>query len=73
MLKLTHSKGHINIGLAMGGVIGAVVPIIATIATGGLAAVGLPLWIALGGAVSGLAAGNVKRKSTDSTVESEVG
>jgi hypothetical protein len=63
MVKLTHSKGKINTGLAAGAVLGAVIPIVATVATGGLAAVGLPLWIALGGVVSGLFAGNVEPKS----------
>ena len=41
---------------------GAAVPIAITVATGGIGAVGLPLWIALGGAVSGLFAGNVELK-----------
>lgn len=63
MLKSSFSKGKLNLSLAAYGVIGAVVPIVATIATGGLAAVGLPLWVALGAAVSGLAAGNVEPKS----------
>lgn len=64
MLRFTHSKGRLNLGLAGGAIIGAAIPIIATIATGGLAAVSLPLWIALGGAVSGLFAGNVELKSS---------
>ena len=64
MFKLTPSKGSLNFGLAGGAVLGALIPIIATVATGGLAAVGLPLWIALGGAVSGLLAGNVELKSS---------
>ena len=63
MIKLTHSKGNINAGLAIGGIAGAVIPIVATVATGGIAAVGMPLWIALGGAISALCAGNVERKS----------
>jgi hypothetical protein len=64
MLKLTHSKGRLNSGLAGGAILGAAIPVIATIATGGLAAVGLPLWIAFGGAISGLFAGNVELKSS---------
>jgi hypothetical protein len=64
MLKLTHSKGSLNLGLTGGAIVGSLIPIIATVATGGLAAVGLPLWIALGGAVSGLLAGNVELKSS---------
>ena len=63
MVKFTHSKGKINAGLTVGAILGAAIPIIATIATGGVAAVGLPLWLALGGVVSGLFAGNVELKS----------
>ena len=63
MFKFTHSKGKVNGGLALGAVIGAAVPIIATAATGGLAAVPMVLWVGLGGALSGLFAGNVEVKS----------
>jgi predicted lipid-binding transport protein (Tim44 family) len=63
MFKFTHSKGKINGGLAAGAILGAVIPILATAATGGLAAVPLALWLALGGVISGLAAGNVELKS----------
>lgn len=63
MVKLTHSKGRINVGLAAGAILGAVIPIVATAATGGLASVPLALWLALGGTVSGLFAGNVEMKS----------
>jgi predicted lipid-binding transport protein (Tim44 family) len=63
MLKFTHSKGKINGGLAVGALLGAAIPIIATAATGGLAAVPITLWLALGGVVSGLFAGNVERKT----------
>jgi hypothetical protein len=63
MLKLTHSKGKINAGLSAGAILGAAIPVIATVATGGFGAVGLPLWIALGGVVSGLFAGNVEVKT----------
>ena len=63
MFKLTHSKGKINGGLAAGAILGAVIPILATAATGGLAAVPMTLWLALGGVISGLAAGNVELKS----------
>jgi len=63
MFKFTHSKGKLNGGLAAGAILGAVIPILATAATGGLAAVPLALWLALGGAVSGLFAGNVELKS----------
>jgi hypothetical protein len=62
-LKLTASRGHLNHGLAIGGIIASAVPIIAVAATAGFAAVGLPLWIALGGAFSALVAGNVEIKS----------
>ena len=63
MFKFTHSKGKVNGGLALGAVIGAAVPIIATAATGGLAAVPMALWVGLGGALAGLFAGNVEVKS----------
>ena len=62
MIKLTNSKGRVNAGLTAGGILGAVVPIAITVATGGIGAVGIPLWIALAGAVSGLFAGNVELK-----------
>ena len=64
MLKFTHSKGKINGGLAVGALLGAAIPIIVTAATGGLAAVPVALWLALGGVVSGLFAGNVEVKSS---------
>lgn len=64
MLKLTPSRGHINHGLAIGGLLAAGLPILAVAVTGGgFAAVGVPLWIALGGAVSALFAGNVELKT----------
>jgi hypothetical protein len=63
MLKLTHSKGKINGSLAVGAILGAAIPIIVTAATGGLAAVPVAMWLALGGVVSGLFAGNVELKS----------
>ena len=63
MFRLTHSKGKLNGGLALGGIIGAAIPIIATAATGGIAAVPMALWLGLGGAVSALCAGNVEVKS----------
>jgi hypothetical protein len=63
MVKFTHSKGKINGGLALGAVLGAAIPILAVAATGGLAAVPIAMWIALGGVVSGLLAGNVEPKT----------
>lgn len=63
MFTFTHSKTRLNGGLALGAIIGAAVPIIAVAATGGLAAVPVAMWIGLGGAVSGLFAGNVEVKS----------
>ena len=72
MMRWTASGGRVNAGLAIGAVLGAAIPIVATIATGGVAAVSLPLWIALGGAVSGLFAGNVEVKSrTERVLEAE--
>lgn len=63
MVKIKASKGKVNGGLAVGAIIGAAVPIIATAATGGLAAVPMALWVGLGGALAGLFAGNVEVKS----------
>ena len=63
MLKMTHSKGKINAGLTFGAILGAAIPIVATAATGGLAAVPVAMWLALGGVVSGIFAGNVELKS----------
>lgn len=72
MWKLTHSKGKLNLGLAGGAIIGAAIPIIAVAATGGLAAVPVAMWIGLGGAVSGLLAGNVEPKTAvDRVLEAE--
>jgi hypothetical protein len=63
MFRLTHSTGKLNKGLAIGGLLGAAIPVIATIATAGAAAVPMVLWLGLGGAVSALFAGNVEVKS----------
>ena len=63
MLKLTHSKGRINAGLAIGALLGCAIPIVAVALTGGVAAVPLTLWLGLGGTISGLFAGNVEPKS----------
>ena len=71
MIKLTNSKGRVNAGLTAGGILGAAVPIAITVATGGVGAVGIPLWIALGGAVSGLFAGNVELKKKADDKEKE--
>jgi len=63
VVKLTHSKGGLNWGLVFGGLMGTVVPIIVTAATGGIGAVTIPMWVALAGGVSALAAGNVEVKT----------
>jgi len=63
MVKLTHSKGHINWGLLAGGLVGTVVPVIVTAITGGMGAVTIPMWVALASTVSALAAGNVELKT----------
>lgn len=60
MIKFTHTKTKINAGLASGAILGAVIPIIAVAATGGIAAVPVAMWVGLGSVVSGLLAGNVK-------------
>jgi uncharacterized Ntn-hydrolase superfamily protein len=72
MWKMTHSKGKINVGLASGAVLGAVIPIVAIAATGGLATVPVAMWIGLGSVVSGLLAGNVEPKTAvDRVLEAE--
>ena len=63
MVKLTHSKGGINWGLVFGGLVGTVVPVVVTAATGGIGAVTIPMWVALAGGASALAAGNVEVKT----------
>ena len=60
MVRSTWSNTKLNAGLAGGALLGAAVPIIVTAATGGLAAVPVALWVGLGGALSGLFAGNVE-------------
>ena len=72
MVKFTHSKGRINGGLALGAIVGALIPVVAVAATGGLAAVPVAMWIGLGSVVSGLLAGNVERKNAvDLVLETE--
>lgn len=66
MFKFTNSKGKVNAGLASSAVLGAAIPIIVTAATGGLAAVPVAMWVALGSVVSGLLAGNVEVKGNQS-------
>ena len=63
MVKLTHSKGGLNWGLVFGGLVGTVVPVIVTAATGGIGAVTIPMWVALASGASALAAGNVEVKT----------
>lgn len=63
MLKFTHSKGGLNWGLVFGGLVGTVVPVVVTAATGGFGAVTIPMWVALASGVSALAAGNVEVKT----------
>jgi hypothetical protein len=63
VVKLTHSKGGLNWSLVFGGLVGTVVPIVVTAATGGIGAVTIPMWVALAGGASALAAGNVEVKT----------
>lgn len=63
MVKFTHSKGKINASLTSGAILSTAIPIVVTAATGGLAAVPVAMWLALGGVMSGLFAGNVEVKS----------
>ena len=62
-VKLTNSKGKLNLGLVFGGLLGTVVPVLVTAVTGGVGAVTIPMWVALASGVSALAAGNVELKS----------
>lgn len=72
MYKSTASKSKINVGLAAGAVLGAVIPIVAVAATGGLAAVPVAMWLGLGSVVSGLLAGNIEKKTAvDRILEAE--
>ena len=68
-VKLTNSKGKINWALVAGGLIGTVVPVVVTAATGGLGAVTAPMWIALASGVSALAAGNVEVQKKDPVLQ----
>ena len=71
-VKFTNSKGKINWGLVAGGLVGTVVPVIVTAATGGFGAVTIPMWVALASGVSALAAGNVELKTkTERVLEAE--
>jgi len=63
VLKFTHSKGKLNWGLVFGGLVGTVVPVVVTAATGGFGAVTIPMWVALASGISALAAGNVEVKT----------
>jgi hypothetical protein len=63
LIKLTHSKGRINAGLAIGAILGAGIPIVAVALTGGVASVPIALWLGLGGAFAGIFAGNVEPKT----------
>lgn len=62
-VKLTNSKGKLNLGLVFGGLLGTVVPVLVTAVTGGVGAVTIPMWVALASGVSALAAGNVEMKT----------
>ena len=62
-VKLTNSKGKLNLGLVFGGLLGTVVPVLVTAVTGGVGAVTIPMWVALASGVSALAAGNVELKT----------
>ena len=62
-VKLTNSKGKLNLGLVFGGLLGTVVPVLVTAITGGAGAVTIPMWVALASGVSALAAGNVEVKT----------
>ena len=73
MVKIKASRGKVNGGLAVGAIIGAAVPIVATAATGGLAAVPMALWVGLGGALAGLFAGNVEVKTrAERAIDAEI-
>ena len=72
MVKSTASKGKINWGLLAGGLVGTVVPVIVTAATGGFGAVTIPMWVSLASGISALAAGNVELKDkTERVLEAE--
>lgn len=58
-VKWTASMNKVTAVLGSGAVMSVLVPVVATIATGGVAAVTVPMWVALAGVASGLLAGNV--------------
>lgn len=64
--RTTATGGKINISLGVGAILGAVVPIAAIAATGGLAAVPTAMWVSLGAVVAGLGAGNVPKQEAQS-------
>lgn len=71
-VKFTNSKGKINWALVAGGLVGTVVPVIVTAATGGFGAVTVPMWVSLASGISALAAGNVELKDkTERVLEAE--
>jgi hypothetical protein len=69
----TAAKNRITTVLGSGAVMSVVVPVVATIATGGIAAVTVPMWVAMAGVVSGLIAGNVEVAPADDAAASGAG
>ena len=73
MVKFTASKGKLNVGLTVGAILGAAIPIVAVAATAGVAAVPMALWVGLGGALAGLFAGNVEVKTrAERAIDAEI-
>lgn len=73
MMKFTASKGKLNVGLTVGAILGAAIPIVAVAATAGVAAVPMTLWLGLGGTVSALFAGNVEPKTpTERVIDEQI-
>jgi hypothetical protein len=60
-VEIDANKDGVNVGLAVGSIVAAAVPIIAVAATGGIAAVPVALWVGLASIIPGLFAGNIRR------------
>lgn len=61
-IEIDANRDGVNVGLAVSSIIAAAIPIVATAATGGIAAVPVALWVALAGVIPGIFAGNVRRR-----------
>lgn len=61
-VELDANRDGMNVGLAVSSIIAAAIPIVATAATGGIAAVPVALWVGFASVIPGIFAGNVRRR-----------